>query len=736
VSTPRSQRARGNIAGGPTTKWQGSQPIDPNSGEAVARAAGVVLAVLNPVAAILVLVLVAAGRRFPPRARHWVCWAGWVAVVVGALIGFFRWYLVPYRELGTAIWNSPNRTALAELAQENWVSWMGNQIPFSVTVAAGVGGAWLIRRAKFQAEWRTVKDPVPQKRIEAKLRELAQNDDRPPAQSLDDLRIRLGVDKMTGEACEISGRAMRRHGFIPGASGYGKSRTIEQLVYELVVSSHARPLGIGFLFADMKADPMLIEAMAGGAHHAGRKFKLVTVTGAGTTYNPIRHGSAEQIRSRIVECLDQVAGGGFSEPHHREAAEEFLLYAVRALDDLVRGNVTEMFPDGTMRAWRRDLPDLARLLTLKALGSRTNHFSPRLQKELGDYLNYLNTEAKDLKRSIPGLATRIRNLVSGDAGRVLIETQDGVDLYESVKRGDIVLFSLAANTDAKAARQIGNLFLTDLGSVGDQLLTENFGENGGLFIAGVDEFSGLGGSTMTGLFQRLRAAGGGLFVCTQDLADLADVSDAFLAAVLTNADVLILHRTKASAEQVAELLGTYEGWEETLQVQEDIGVLGSTTAGSGVGSLRQVDRFKVHPNQLRELGVGEAIVAIGHPEDSSQTVQMALAPRYPVPETKPDEVVEQQPPVDLTKELPSVSPPARKTVEAIPEREAEEAVEFEGWEEEPPEVEEDAVKAGEKESVETGDGAAEAPAEETPVIVPQPTTSPSPATPKPASDPF
>ncbi|MGW6606099.1 hypothetical protein [Streptomyces sp. NPDC055036] len=434
-------------------------------------------------------------------------------------------------------------------------------------------------------------------------------------------------------------------------------------MYELVVSRHARPLNIGFLFADMKADPMLIEAMAGGAHHAGRRFKLVTVTGTGTTYNPIRHGSAEQIRSRIVECLDQVAGGGFSEPHHREAAEEFLLFAVRALDDLVAGNVTETFPDGSIRAWRRDLPDLARLLTLKALASRTDKFSARLQRDISEYLGYLQTEAKDLKRSIPGLATRIRNLVSGDAGRVLVETPDGVDLYESVKKGDIVLFSLAANTDARAARQVGNLFLTDLGAVGDRLLAENFGENGGLFIAGVDEFSGLGGSTMTGLFQRLRAAGGGLFVCTQDLADLADVSDAFLNAVLTNTNVLILHRTKASAEQVAELLGTYEGWEETLQVQDDIGVLGSTTAGSGVGSLRQVDRFKVHPNQLRELAVGEAIIAVGHPEDTAQTVQMALAPRYPVPEVEADDELHQRP-VTLVKTIAVT--PVKKAESAEP----------------------------------------------------------------------
>ncbi|OEJ20928.1 TraM recognition domain-containing protein [Streptomyces subrutilus] len=624
---------------------------------------------LNPVAACLTLLLVASGRRLPKKARLWVCWGGWSTVAIGALLGFFRWYLVPYRELGTSLWNVSDRAALAQLAQDNWGSWITGQLPFSVTVAAGVGGAWLIRRGKFAAEWRSVKEVVSQKKIDARLQEMAQNDDRPPARTLNDLRVRLGVDKYTGDACEIPGRALRQHGFIPGASGYGKSRTIEQLVYEVAVSAHARSLNIAFLFADMKADPQLVAAMAGGAHHAGRKFQVVTVTGQGSTYNPIRHGSAEQIRSRIVECLDQVAGGGFSEPHHREAAEEFLLFAVRALDDLVAGNIVETFPDGSRRPWRRDLPDLARLLTLKALASRTDKFSARLQLDITEYLAYLQDEAKDLKRSIPGLATRIRNLVSGEGGRVLVESPDGVDLYESVKRGDIVLFSLAANTDAKAARQVGNLFLTDLGAVGDRLLSENFGENGGLFLAGVDEFSGLGGSTMTGLFQRLRAAGGGLFVCTQDLADLQDVSDAFLAAVLTNTNVLILHRTKASAEQVSELLGTYEGWEETLQVQEDIGVLGSTTAGSGVGSLRQVDRFKVHPNQLRQLGVGEAIVALGHPEDTAWTVQMALAPRYPVPEVEVPEDAEQNN-VDLTKKpaVTAVKPVTKTLASTPPER--------------------------------------------------------------------
>lgn len=647
------QRARGDVAGRPPTQWGTAAKSETSSGQAVGRGLGLLALVLNPVVAVTSVLLAIGARGVSRRVRAWLAAGGAAAFAVAVVAGGGRGYVRPYRELVEAAVPSARHPSggIGAVAAERWPQWLADQLAVGLTAGVLVCGLWLLWRTRYHAAWRDVERVVPPKKVQGRLQEMARHEERKPARSVDELTLRLGVDVHTGAPCTIPGRALRQHAFVAGATGYGKTRSIEQLAYELVVSPHARALQIPFLFADMKGDPELVDALRGAAHEAGRRFRLVTVTGQGDSYNPIKFGTPEQVRSRIVECLDQVAGGGFSEPHHREAAEEFLLYCVRALDDLVaQPQVVARFADG-MRPWRRDLVDLARLMTIKALQDRQPQLTDQVRADIAQYLEYLASEARELRKSIPGLATRVRNLISGDAGRVLTERADGIDLYDSIKGGDVVLLSLAAATDARAARQIGSLFLTDLGSVGDRLLAERWGSGGGLFVAGVDEFSALGGSTMASLFQRIRGAGGGLMLCTQDMADLTEVSPAFAAAVMTNSNVLILHRQKAAAETIAELLGTRQTWEETVQVQEDIGLLGSTSVGSGVGSLRQVDKFKVHPNTLRELPTGQAVVAVGSPADTIQTVQMLLAPRYTAPTAVEDA------PVQLTKQLPPVAEP-------------------------------------------------------------------------------
>ncbi len=659
------QRVRGDAAGRPPTQWGASEKSPPSSGQVLARGVGALGALVNPVVAVVAVLWVVGGRALSRKARAWVSVAGGAAFVVAVLLRAGRGYTRPYRELADAARDGGQDApgTLGDVAAEEWPGWIVSQLPVALTAGTLAGGLWLLWRYRYRPTWRESGQARPARQVQRRLTELTRGDDRPPAASVDELTLRLGVDIATAATVTVPGRALRQHAFIAGATGYGKSRSIEQLAYELIASPHAQPLRIPWLFADMKADPDLVAALHGAAHRAGRRFRLITVTGQGETYNPVRHGSAEQVRSRIVECLDQVAGGGFSEPHHREAAEEFLLYCVRALDDLVAQQVTAPFPDG-VRAWRRDLPDLARLMTIKALSDRLPQLTEPVRADITVYLTYLQDEAKELMRSIPGLATRVRNLISGDAGRVLAERPGGIDLYSSIKAGDIVLFSLSAARDARAARQVGSLFLTDLGAVGDRLLEERWGTSGGFFLAGVDEFSGLGGSTMASLFQRIRGAGGSLILCTQDMADLTEVGPAFQNAVMTNTNVMILHRQKASAADIAELLGTRQAWQETIQLLEDVGPLGTATSGSGAGSLREVDKFKVHPNTLRELAQGQAVVTVGHPQDSINTVRMLLAPRFPVPdEAALEPAVEQLPAVALTKETPVHAGDARPGAE-------------------------------------------------------------------------
>ncbi|WP_420919072.1 type IV secretory system conjugative DNA transfer family protein, partial [Streptomyces bohaiensis] len=597
----------------------------------------------------------------------WIGWGGVVALLLVLVLGGGEAYVAPYREVWDALVSLPGRLGEEALraGPEGLVwagllrvpGWVAAQVPVSVAAGMVAAGGWLAWRSRYGAPWRA--DPaevLPAERLRELVADVDVVDDRLPADTVDDLVLRLGVDAQTGKRFELRSVALRQHAVLAGATGYGKTVTLARILSELLVTDHARPLRVPILLLDMKADPELVEALEAMAGQAGRRFRLVTVTGRGERYNPIRRGSVEQVCSRIVECLDQVAGGGFSEPHHRESAEVFLRHAMLTLDDLVDQGLEEPDPvTGTPRPWRRDLPDLARLMSLRQLSARAAQLRPAAGRAVHGYLEYLQSDGKSLQHSIPGLAARVTNLVAGDAGRVLTETTDGVDVYDAIKCGDVVLFSLAAAADARAARQVGSLLLTDVGAVGDRLLTERWGAGGGLFLVGVDEFSALSGSTMTGLFARIRGAGGGLLLATQDLADLDAVSPQFRAAVLTNTNLLILHRQRSSAEQLAAHLGTRPGWEETLSLQDDTGPLGAATASTGSASLRPVDERLVHAQTLRGLPRGQAVIAVGHPTDSTSVVQIAPAPTTggdprPVPSQMPAAR-----PVPLTK-ASSVSP--------------------------------------------------------------------------------
>ncbi|AXK34645.1 DUF87 domain-containing protein [Streptomyces armeniacus] len=592
--------------------------------------------VLAPISLGVAVLVVAGGRRLRLRGRWWMAGGGAVGAALVAACGGWGAYLAPYREIARKVPAMDRESLLREgpegLAQDaagRCPDWLASQAPLAVATGVLIGGAWLMWRWRHRARWREEPEQLPEDQLDAAVAAVGEQDDREPARGLPELRVRLGVDTETGAVYDIPGSALRQHVFVAGATGYGKSSTIERLLHQLVATPHARPLTIPIVFIDMKADPDFAAALETMARTAGRRFRMVTVTGRGCAYNPIRFGTVEQVCSRIVETLDQVAGGGFSEPHHREAAEVFLRHAMRALDDLVDQGVTESFPDGT-RSWRRDLPDLSRLMSVKALADRTRMLKSTTGRVVHQYLDYLQRDGRELQRSVPGLAARIVNMSAGDAGRVLADRPDGIALYESIKSGDIVLFSLSAARDARAARQIGSLALTDLGAVGDRLLEEGWGVHG-FFFAGVDEFSALGGSTMTSLFLRIRGAGGGLLLATQDLADLDAVSREFAAAVMTNSNIMILHRQRSAAEPIAALLGTRPGWEEVLQVQDDAGPLGTTTGTTGSSSLRPVRERIVEPEKLRRLAPGRAVVAVGHPLDTTQTVRVALAPRRHAP---------------------------------------------------------------------------------------------------------
>lgn len=101
-----------------------------------------------------------------------------------------------------------------------------------------------------------------------------------------------------------------------------------------------------------------------------------------------------------------------------------------------------------------------------------------------------------------------------------------------------------------------------------------------------------------------RGAGIGTVVAVQDFADLDYVAEGTSEAVETGANTWVVMRQVASAEAIANALGSRKVMKETIQRDSTRLFLTDT----GMRSVREVDEYVVSPNVIRGLGRGEAIV--------------------------------------------------------------------------------------------------------------------------------
>jgi hypothetical protein len=134
-----------------------------------------------------------------------------------------------------------------------------------------------------------------------------------------------------------------------------------------------------------------------------------------------------------------------------------------------------------------------------------------------------------------------------------------------------------------------------------------------------------------GLLARGRSAGLSVVLSTQELADLSRVDPAFAEQVLGNTNLKLIHRQDVpeSAERLAGVAGTRSSFEETLQTERSPFVsLGGKRLGghrgrnTGLGSIRQVEHYVVHPNVLKQLEQGSAVLIRKHPRASVTRVRV------------------------------------------------------------------------------------------------------------------
>jgi conjugal transfer pilus assembly protein TraD len=382
------------------------------------------------------------------------------------------------------------------------------------------------------------------------------------------------------------------HGLVLGASGAGKSTTLLRLLTERIRD------GGPAVAVDLKGSPAFARALAEAARAAGRPLQLWSLDGPGR-WNPLAHGNPTELKDKLI------GAERFSEPHYQRAAERYLQAALT-----------------TARALHPErAPTLAEVVALtepRRLAAQLRGVREPLRSQVRDYLSSLTP---DQLSAVRGAGTRLALLTESAAGRYLAPAPGvpAIDLPAALQGGPVVLFSLNASRYGALAAQVGTMVVQDLVTAAGARLERP----GPRALVAIDEFSALGGQQVVALLARGRESGVSVVLATQELADLERAGAGVREQVLGNTALKVIHRqdVPGSATLAAQLAGTEWVWEETRQ-------FGARPRGAGPGprgTRREVERFRVHPNAIRTLCAGEALLITKIPASDVQLVRVLPA---------------------------------------------------------------------------------------------------------------
>lgn len=618
----------------PQLRFGRGGPVDDST--AALRIAFIVACFLNPITTLATLLLVLCGRI--PWVRRMPTWVlplmGATACAGGWATGWCTDYLRTYREAGTQLLdalinalriNGPSAEASTpgQVFAANWQTWAIAQAPFATCAGILGAGIYLAYRRRFDATWREdddagprarAKRPASAKRVHrAKARQRAATAAAPAAASVSSLDVPIGVNE-AARPVTLDATAFRTHGVVIGPTGVGKTQALERLIYGFTGAPAARDLHLPAVVVDMKADPDLAATLAAIAAQSGRRFHHVTVDATGSRYNPLAGLTADEMADALYESL--FAADKALNMHYATLSRRLLQQACRVCVDLADARVARV-GGGT---WQISLADVADLLNLDALRSVNPYLSPAVAASLTRYLADLDATGNE--GDVGDVRDRVAVIIDTAAGRALDAT--GFTMEHAIRAGDIICLSLDAAGAPQTARTIGTLAIQDLSATFGRLARDGWGKTHICPVI-LDEFSALGTPKVADLYARARSAGGAVLLATQDLdADLETVSPQFAASVRTNANVwIVLRQTRGeSADAIARDIGSRLAWKETLQIEDDWDALGGLHAASGVGSLREVDEFILHPNDIKSLPQGGAYLVVKVP---SGTINAASA---------------------------------------------------------------------------------------------------------------
>ncbi|WDA54934.1 MAG: hypothetical protein PPFGHCPK_01415 (plasmid) [Spiroplasma endosymbiont of Drosophila atripex] len=341
---------------------------------------------------------------------------------------------------------------------------------------------------------------------------------------------------------------LTQHTLLIGATGSGKTTTLIKIIKQLTFK-----FGETTIIIDGKGDSDLINKVKNIDNNA-----FIWIINGDNQYNPLASKNNIVLADKIMSLFD------FTEPYYQNIAHNYLLLL---LDVLLTNNISITFDNMVNYFPIKKLEKL-----IKFNNNQISLLSNFDEKEINGLYNQLNIYNVQLKNSL---------------GK-------NNNLLEMITNHKTILFSINSLMYPKLASAVGKIIIQDL-----KELTTIKPKKQKINVI-LDEFNVFASDSIINLINKTRSFNYQCFLSFQVTDDLSTEKIKLLNTIFGNVTNIITHRVNdvESPEYIAKVFGT----RETQKITRQIDFKNSST---NMGSVRSVDEFIVHPNNLKTLKIGE-----------------------------------------------------------------------------------------------------------------------------------
>lgn len=449
--------------------------------------------------------------------------------------------------------------------------------------------------------------------------------------------LRIGYTQDNAMPLDIEDNFLQRHTAIIGQSGVGKTTLGEYLLWQQASR------GGGFIFIDAKLDADTRDKLAYMMQLLGRgdDFYVLNVDQPHNshTYNPILRGDSDEVASRLLNLLPSAENSPGADFYRQQA-----MYALTVLT-------------GALKSAKRryHFSDLAILLQSdRALESMLRlPIEPEAMMSLEVFLNQFRKKDKNgtsidvdkVKNTLGGMSGRIAQFAQGKFGEVFNTYEPEIDLTDIVMNNKCLYVMLPTMGKDQAALNLGKMILSDLRTAvyNVQGVKKEYRPKPP-FLVFADEMGSYVMQGIARLFEQARSAGICMIPAFQTFANLRAISPDFEDIIIGNTwnKIFFKFASKDSPETAAEIIGKTKKFVRSLSLSENEGASannlratpqGNASKGGGMSeSWRESEEYRVMPEHLKSMGMGEAVVMSGSRVFHIKTPMMNFP--SPIPEYK------------------------------------------------------------------------------------------------------